>query len=163
MFLEVLHPAFRRLCVFVMRPLFCIFVPPRLPFPALHFSSQAPRRFSPAVGNCNILCRSRSDIVSSRRLWCFFNINPKSQALLQFFLTTLFPPLLIPSAPSAYFLSQSLQRRCFSPVSSPVQPSVCLSYMKVSDRRRFSLFQGLFSPSLSPSHVSRKRRKPGSV
>lgn len=89
---------------FCHEALFCIFVPPRLPFPALHFSSQAPRRFSSLLETVTLsVDLSQTSSPPGVCSAISFNINPKSQTLLQFFLTTLFPPLLIPPPLSAYF------------------------------------------------------------
>lgn len=149
MYQSVFGSAASRVATFVCfchETLFCIFVPPRLPFPALHLSSQAPRCFSPLLETVTFSVDLSQTSSPPGVCGTFLNVNPKSQTLLQFLLTchVSFPSFAHLFSSVCLFSLAVITPPLFSPVSSPAQPSVDLSYMKASDRRRFSLFEGDF-------------------
>lgn len=90
MYQSVFGSAASRVATFVCfchETLFCIFVPPRLPFPALHLSSQAPRCFSPLLETVTFSVDLSQTLSPPGVCGTFLSVNPKSQTLLQFLLT----------------------------------------------------------------------------
>lgn len=140
MYQSVFGSAASRVATFVCfchETLFCIFVPPRLPFPALHLSSQAPRCFSPLLETVTFSVDLSQTSSPPGVCGTFFKRQPQKSdppPVSPHLPCIFFHLLLISSALSAYFLSQSLRRHCFPQFHHLLSPlSISVTWKRLTE------------------------------
>lgn len=169
MYQSVFGSAASRVATFVCfchETLFCIFAPPRLPFPALHLSSQAPRCFSPLLETVTFFVELSQTSSPPGVCGTFLNVNPKSQTLLQFLLTChVFFPIFCSSLQLCLLISSRSHYGAIVFPSFITCSALCRSQLHESVWQKTVFFvRGWNSLSLAASHISiLAKKEAGSV